>query len=393
MMLAMPIRHPLTGSLLVAEGLALNRTLISRLRELEVHSVWIRYPDTEMIERYISPTILEEQGRLVHEVADLFDGRRHDAHTPLDYSRFRATLRELIESLVIEPMAATYISELGGRANNDLRHTSEVCFLSLLMGLKLEGYLVEQRKRLKPSHARNVVSLGLGAMVHDIGMLRIDPAVRELHRIVNDANDPRWQMHVEMGYREVVGSVEPSAAGIVLNHHQHFDGSGFPRKTSEDGESRGQSGHSIHVFARIVCVADHFDRLRHPPGGPIYSRVRVLRAMLQSPLRRRFDPVILRTLPMVVPPYQPGSMVTLSTGDRGVVTAWDPLEPCRPTVRILADRADSQTEPWVDAGDTVDLREERSIIVVEHEGCNVAKDNFDLDPATARRPLNSAPTA
>ena len=88
-------------------------------------------------------------------IAAVFDEVHRGAHAQLDFPRYRQTLRDLIEALVGEPTSAAYILEMGGSAVSDLRHAAEVCFLSVLLGLKLQGYLVMQRRRLPPSHARN----------------------------------------------------------------------------------------------------------------------------------------------------------------------------------------------------------------------------------------------
>jgi hypothetical protein len=53
------------------------------------------------------------------------------------------------------------------------------------------------------------------------------------------------------------------------------------------------------------------------------------------------DPEILFVLPRVVPPFPPGSKVTLADGRRAVVTAVEPDQPYRPVVRPLA--ADGQS--------------------------------------------------
>src|SRR5207247_1230985 len=91
------------------------------------------------------------------------------------------------------------------------------------------------------------------------------------------------------------------------------------------------------VFARIVCLANHFDRLRQLGDGSVQPRVRVLKQMISTTLATRFDPVILGALPLVVPAFPPGSMVRLNTGDMAVVTNWHPEAPCQPVVQVISD--------------------------------------------------------
>ena len=376
MRLALPVRHSERGTILLADGFVLEDSLIVKLKELNVHEFWIEYPDTEQIKRFVSPAVLHQQSNLIGTVADLFENVHRQAYASLDFGHYRRTLQGLIETLVRDPMAASYIVELGGRHESDLRHSSEVCFLSLLLGLKLQGYLVKQRKRLKPKDAQSVVSLGLGAMLHDIGMTTLNEQVRDRYERTRDETDPHWRRHVVAGHKMVSGTVPPAAAGVVLHHHQHFDGTGFPTTTNHDGLPRGLRGEDIHVFARIVCLANHFDRLRQMGDGTTQPRVRVLQQMLCTPLAMRFDPVILGALPLVVPAFPPGSIVTLNTGEQAVVVNWNPEAPCQPVVQLMPNESDLPRSMHVPV--EFDLRIRRDLSIVEHDGHDVSQDCFRL---------------
>jgi HD-GYP domain-containing protein (c-di-GMP phosphodiesterase class II) len=380
MRLAVDVRHPRNGSRLLSESFELDEHLIDKLFQLRVHEVWIDYPGTEDIKKYLSPFVVAHHGEMVATIADIFDGVHRDAFAKLDFTSYRRTLRDLIEALISDPTSSAYIVEMGGESSNALRHAAEVCFLSLLLGLKLQGYLIEQRKRLRPADARNVTSLGLGSMLHDIGLKLVEPEVRERYERTRDETDAAWRRHVLLGHHLVTGAIAPAAAGIVLHHHQHFDGSGFPTRLDEDGKRRGLIGDEIHVFARIVCVANNFDRLRRQPDGFIVPRVRVMRKMLCTSLARRFDPVVLAALPLVVPAYPPGTVVRLNTGEQAMVSEWHPESPCQPTV-LVGQHGEGParfTNPV-----RYDLRELPELLIIEQDGLDVSRDNFRMltDPS------------
>ncbi len=382
MRLAVPVYHPLRGKVLLTEGFELEESIIRRLVELEIQHVWIEYPGFEQIKQYVSPTILNQQGQLVSLMAEALDSMHREAHAEIEFADYRKAIQCLIEDLVCDPTAAAYIVELGGSSDSDLRHASEVCFLSLLLGLKLQGYLIQQRKRLHPRDARDVVSLGLGAMLHDIGMMALDPAVRRQCKQNRDESNPEWRKHVKLGHKMLSGNIAPAAAGVVLHHHQHFDGSGFPTTIGVDGRPRGLVGEDIHVFARIVCVANHFDRLRRPENGVELPRVRVMRQMLSDPLVSRFDPIVLAALPLVVPAFPPGTVATLNNGERVVVVQWHPEAPCQPTVQVLQDAPLAAARNGA-APVRYDLRQRTDLLIVEHEGVDVRNDQFRLISSNA----------
>src|SRR5436190_7080135 len=127
MRLALPVRHPERGTILLADGFVLEESLIDKLAQLNVHEFWIEYPDTAQIKKFLSPIVLQQQANLIGTVADLFDHVHQQAYAELDFAHYRRTLQGLIESLVSDPTSASYIVELGGQHESDLRHSSEVC--------------------------------------------------------------------------------------------------------------------------------------------------------------------------------------------------------------------------------------------------------------------------
>lgn len=392
MKLALPLLHPQRGTVLLAEGYVIEEPLVRKLQQMDIRDFWIEYPNTDQIKQYVSPVVLHQQSVVIETVAQMFDAVHREAYAELEFTRYHRTLQGLIEALVSDPTAASYIVEMGGSAESDSRHASEVALLSILLGLKLQGYLVQQRKRLRPRDARDVVSLGLGALLHDIGMSALSPDVRRRYELTRNEDDPQWRRHVEIGHRMVSGSVPPAAAGVVRHHHQHYDGTGFPTNIDELGRPRGLAGDDIHVFARIVCLANHFDRMRYAADGSILPRVRVLKNMMFSHVATRFDPIILGALPLVVPAFAPGSIVRLSNGDPAVVVQWHAEAPCQPLVQVLTG-GDLFGRPHaaIDRSPVqYDLRERCDLTIVEHDGVDVSRDSFRLIPPASEAQKNAA---
>jgi HD-GYP domain-containing protein (c-di-GMP phosphodiesterase class II) len=380
MTLALPVFHPLRHeTALLADGMELDERSIRRLREIKVREVWIEYPEAAFVSRYINPSVIVEQARMTQTIAEAFTNVARHADAPLEYATYRAVIGSLLNKLVARPSAAVFLQELVDRDEPALQHASTTAFLCLLMGLKLEGYLITQRSRLNANRARDVSSLGVGGMLHDIGMLRLDPDVANRWYHTHDESDPEWRQHVRLGYKLVRGEIEPTAAAAVLNHHQRYDGSGFPKKHHLDGRIEPVEGDAIHIFVRVIAVADIFDRLRNPAldiaGDRPVPAVRALRRMREPDIARRIDPMVFKALLAVVPAYAPGTIVTLNNGVRGVVVEWFPYDPCRPTVQELGDierdfdRAPEPKRQFV-------LLEDESLCVAEAEGQDVLADNF-----------------
>lgn len=382
MELALPVYQPRRpDTVLLAPGIVLDDQLIARLQDNNLREVWIRYPGMEFLADFINPEVFEAQARLTARVAEVFDALSADAHAKLDYPRYRDAIVSLIDRLLALPKAALFVQEMNETALPGLGHSSTVCFLSILMGLKLEDYLVSQRSRLMAWNARDVTNLGVGAMMHDVGMLRLDPQTLDRWYRTHDESDPKWRQHVAVGYDMVRGNIEPTAAAAVRHHHQKFDGTGFPRRRSANGLEQPYAGHDIHIFARIIAAADIFDRLKCPAAPPgavtqpaqTIPTVRVLRQMQQPPFRDWIDPMVFKALLAVTPAYAPGTMVELSNGMRGVVAEWFPEDPCRPTVVEVDPAAPA---PLHCLPQRFVMRGQVAVTVVKAEGEDVAGENF-----------------
>ena len=95
------------------------------------------------------------------------------------------------------------------------------------------------------------------APMHDIGKIATPDAVLLKPGKLTAEEWDIMKQHPAVGLSILDGSSRPilkAAAVIAYQHHEKFDGSGYPQ---------GLKGHDIHVYARIVAVADVFDALSH----------------------------------------------------------------------------------------------------------------------------------
>ncbi len=100
---------------------------------------------------------------------------------------------------------------------------------------------------------RDLVDLYCGALLHDIGKIGVPDAVLHKAGPLNAEEQTAMRRHPEIGYR-IIGRIGyfARAAEIIRSHHEHFDGSGYPR---------GLKGDDIPHGARVFAVADALDAL------------------------------------------------------------------------------------------------------------------------------------
>lgn len=386
MTLAMPVLHPdLPGHTLLRPGFTLDGPSLSRLLELRVSFLWIVYPALESALRYVNPALVTEHANVTAVIGKSLDRLREvrdHRFAELDFKPYVIAVRDLIGKLAASTGALLLVHDLVGTAQSPLAlHSSNVCFLSLLLGLKLDQYLIAQRRKLPPQSARNIENLGVSALLHDVGVTRLAPETIEHFTATGDDSTPAYQAHVRLGYEMLRGRVEPTAAVAVLQHHQRWDGKGYPRLRVSDTRPRALKGEEIHVFARILAVADRYDLLRNPPAGfgleearrPV---VRVLSMLLHEARTGGIDPIVFKGLLHVVPAFAPGTIVRLSDGRHAVVIEFDPLHPCLPVVRHIRHIGLDFGTGDDNLGEVIDLRHRATLSIAEAEGHDVARDLF-----------------
>jgi HD-GYP domain-containing protein (c-di-GMP phosphodiesterase class II) len=290
------------------------------------------------------------------------------ARPTVTFPDYYSATRELVLTLLQSGDHPIYLDLLSGIGGDAVSHATAVSQLALTLGIRLEQYLINQRKRLPPKHAREVVNLGVAAMLHDIGKSRLPPELQSRSGI-DVPEDPsqraEWESHVTIGADLLRHGIEPSAVAAVAHHHQHFDGSGFPSWQRQGILGRPPQGTEIHVFARILLVADMYDRLTLTEHGRRWP-VEILH-LLRTRYSAWIDPVILQMLPKVVPPFPPGSRVTLSDGSRGIVIKSDPDNPYWPVVRRMVDDKMKLAEEVTRTG------KDTGLAIRELSGVNVEK--------------------
>jgi hypothetical protein len=135
--------------------------------------------------------------------------------------------------------------------------------------------------------------------------------------------------HPSVGADMLPAEFSPVARAVVRTHHENFDGSGYPD---------GMEGESIHVFSRIVRIADAFDAAT---ASYVYkqakSPARSIWEMSAGPYSRFYDPVLMKVIAGLIQPFPVGARLELSDGRSAVVVQYNRKQPFKPTVVIATD--------------------------------------------------------
>ncbi len=155
-------------------------------------------------------------------------------------------------------------------------HSLNVSVISILIG-KYIGYNDFQIK-----------DLALGAMLHDIGKI-----------------EDNGEGHTEQGFEilKKIPEIKTQVAHIAFQHHENYDGTGYPRKISGD---------EIQEYSKIVAIANYYDNLSfvNPEKERIYPYQAIEKIM--SLTRTMFDPKLVDIFTKHIAPFPVESFVRLS---------------------------------------------------------------------------------
>ncbi|WJG08248.1 DUF3369 domain-containing protein [Aliiglaciecola sp. LCG003] len=132
--------------------------------------------------------------------------------------------------------------------------------------------------------------LKLAVPLHDVGKLKVPMDIIRKPGPLSDDERNIARSHAEIGYQLLKGSRRPiiqTAAMVARDHHEHWDGSGYPR---------GLKGDKIHIFSRITAIADVYDALRsklfHKEAWPLDKVLKVFK----GESGKHFDPKLVDIL-------------------------------------------------------------------------------------------------
>lgn len=355
--LAMSVQHPEhPDQELLKPGYIIDKPVLDKLRKMNIEYIWVDYPDLADLDRHLIPLLSPARHDLYCKVRDTFHSLEKGTRPTVTFPDYYAATRELILVLMRQGNNLVYLDMMIDRFSGDeIAHCAAVAHLSLVLGIRLEQYLINQRQRLSAGHAREVVNLGVAGMLHDIGKVRLPTELRHYHSL-NQPTDAQeltdWRTHARIGYDMLRTGIECSASAAVLQHHENFDGSGFPAVVRARRRLGPLCGEEIHVFGRILAAANLYDRCAVDAAGKRQPAI-IAHHMLRTVAPGWIDPVILKILPSVLPPFPPSARVQLSDGTTALVTDIPAATPYWPTVRRL------KPGTWTLQGEPINLSEHK----------------------------------
>ncbi len=202
---------------------------------------------------------------------------------------------------------------------------------------------------------RKIVTLAVSALLHDIGMIKIPAKILAKKEKLTSKEYNIIKLHPIYGYKILAKDSEFPAeiANVALQHHEQYDGEGYPRRLKGD---------QIDLFSRIVAIADTYDAMTKKRSyRDKFISYEAMRNIL-SESKNKFDPTLLRVFLSNMSIYPIASLVKLNTNAIGMVIGAYPNKPLRPILKIIIDEFGDKiydTEERI-----IDLSEEPDMYII-----------------------------
>ncbi len=194
------------------------------------------------------------------------------------------------------------------------QHALNVTIVSLLMG------------RTFGLSEADMLDLGVGAMLHDIGKIELPERVRHREDHFSASEQRVYEEHVAhgVGHARRMG-LSPGATLVIAQHHEHADGSGFPLRLNTD---------RLTAAARIVALVNRYDSLCNPHVAAHALTPHESISLLFAQGRTKFDTAILGAFIRMMGVYPAGSTVQLTDDRFALVVGVNSSRPLKPRVLV-----------------------------------------------------------
>ncbi len=230
------------------------------------------------------------------------------------YEEAGALIGGIADSMLVDADVAIQLmaDKVGGE--DVYIHSLNVAILSMILGRELKA----------PPPAMKL--LGVGALLHDIGKSELPERVVRKAGALTAAEQSVFQTHPSKGVDMARNmEVAPEVRAIIEQHHEHIDGTGYPRKLT---------GAQMTLLTRIVCLVNAYDNLCNPVDPKRALTPHEALSLIYGQRRAHFDPTVLTTFVRSVGIYPPGTVVALNNGTLGMVVSVNSSRPLKPTVLV-----------------------------------------------------------
>jgi HD-GYP domain-containing protein (c-di-GMP phosphodiesterase class II) len=304
------------GELLLNVGSVIHSSYIDKLKELGYIGIYIEDDLSNDIQ--ISEVISQNlRFKTVKTIKNAFIMVQNGKSIPQDYiNNIQSLISEIAENILSNKDLLINLIDLKVFDDYTYYHSVNVGVLSIILGAAMN------------LNKNQLCNLGLASMLHDIGKVFVPKDILNKPGKLANEEFETIKSHSLKGYEYLkkMHNIPIPSCTAILQHHERFDGQGYPM---------GTTGNKISLFGKIIAIADVYDALT---SNRSYRNAIVPSEAIEYIMggcKTLFDPALVDIFLQKIAPYPIGSCVSLSNGMIGLVT--ENYSDCclRPKVKII----------------------------------------------------------
>lgn len=243
-----------------------------------------------------------------------------EAGQPTKIAALKPVVSTLLKQIIEQPeaMMIQFCLDKMRRFDGTLaNHGMDVCVLTLI--LAVENSCTES----------DMEALGLGALLHDIGFVRLPRNVYRKTSPLTEQEQALMRQHPQLAATVLskIDSLPEAVSHIIAQHHECQDGSGFPKMVKAGG---------LSPLAQLMALADTYDDLVTSRYGraPLLPHD-AIRQLFVLGAKGRYDKNLVEVAIKMLGVYPLGSLIKLNTNECAVVIGLNHEDRLRPRIRII----------------------------------------------------------
>ena len=187
-------------------------------------------------------------------------------------------------------------------------------------------------------HRDELETLAVGCAMCDVGMTQLPAEMLGQANRLSEGQQRIIRAHPTMGAELVSDSrnVNFEVLGIIENHHERMDGSGYPR---------GLQGAAIPLLARIAGMVDAYDAMITPrPRAPARTSHEAAQELLDAK-GIKFQDALVEQFIQAIGLFPTGTLVELNTGEVAIVTRQNDTRRLKPEIVVVLDANKNKRDP------------------------------------------------